>query len=182
MTTLFARKGWVVALLAAIALPWVLPYLTPYEMNVRLLEPARAQVAWQVAWVIALLWTFSQAARLGAANSRTGVGAYFRSCGISGISQLFQIWLATMVYLLPVVVVAAAVCLLGAMPGNAQEASMWVATNLQYAALFTLVVGPLALLAVALGSRFGSLVGYALPVTLCLYGLYGVLFLGQTIK
>ncbi len=68
------------------------------------------------------------------------------------------------------------------MPANADEASMWVITNFQYAALFLLTVGPLALLCVALGSRFGALVGYVVPVTLCLYGLYGVGYLGMMIR
>ena len=40
-------------------LPIVLPYFTPYEANVRLLEPARAQAAWIVAWTIAVLWTLA---------------------------------------------------------------------------------------------------------------------------
>lgn len=181
-TTLFARKGWILALVAAIGLPLTLPYLTPWEANVKLLEPARAQVAWTVAWLIAILWTLTQAARLGEANSRTGIGAYFRSAGIGRVSQLFQIWLATMIYLLPVVVVAVAICLVAAMPGNAKEAEMWVATNLQYAVLFLLTVAPLALLAVGLGSRFGALVGYVTPLSLCLYGIYGVGYLGQMIK
>lgn len=182
MTTLFARKGWILAWAAAVGLPLALPYLTPWEANVKLLQPARAQVAWSMAWIVAVLWTFTQAARFGEANSRTGIGAYFRSAGISRISQMFQIWAATMIYLLPVVAIAVAVCLLGAMPANPEEAGLWVTTNLQYAALFLLTVAPLALLSVALGSRFGALVGYVAPVSLCLYGLYGVGYLGQMIK
>ena len=182
MTTLFARKGWILAWTAALGLPLTLPYLTPWEANVKLLEPARAQVAWSTAWLVAILWTLTQSARFGEANSRTGIGAYFCSAGISRISQLFQIWAATMIYLLPVVGIAVAVCLIGAMPANPEEAGLWVATNFQYAALFLLTVAPLALLAVALGSRFGALVGYVSPVFLCLYGLYGVGYLGQMIK
>ena len=182
MTTLFARKAWILAWMAALVLPLVLPYITPWEANVKLIEPARAQVAWSVAWLVAILWTFTQGARLGEANSRTGIGAYFRSAGISRISQLFQIWAATMLYLLPVVVIALGICLLGAMPANPGEVGLWVATNFQYAALFLLTVAPLGLLAVALGSRFGALVGYVAPVSLCLYGLYGVGYLGQMIK
>ena len=40
----------------------------------------------------------------------------------------------------------------------------------------------LALLGVGLGSRFGALVGYVAPTGLCLYGLYGVTYLGMTIR
>lgn len=180
--TLFARKGWVLAFASALALPFFLPYLTPYEGNVKLIAPARAQVAWSVAWLIAIFWSMTQAAMFGESNSRTGLGAYFRSAGVSRMSQLFQIWLANILYLLPVVLIAFVICLVAAMPGNEKEAEMWVATNLQYAALFALTIAPLVLLAVALASRFGSLVGFVTPMTLCLYGLYGVGHLGEMIK
>ncbi|MDA0766377.1 MAG: hypothetical protein O3A87_03395 [Verrucomicrobia bacterium] len=182
LVTLFARKAWFFVLFAAILLPLTLPYLTPHETNIRLLEPARAQVAWSVAWFVAILWTFSSAARLGEANARTGLGAYFRSRGVGRFRQMLEIWLGCMVYLLPLVAVTVAVCLTTAMPQMDGEASMWVTTNLQFALLFLLAVAPLALLCIALGSRFGAMVGYVVPLTLCLYGLYGVNYLGMMIR
>lgn len=182
LVTLFARKAWFFVLFAAVLLPLTLPYMAPHETNVRLLEPARAQVAWSLAWIIALFWTFTQATRMGEANARTGLGAYFRSRGMGRLRQMMEIWLGCLIYLLPVVAVTLAVCLIAAMPEAKAEASMWVATNLQYALLFLMTVAPLALLGVALGSRFGSLVGYVVPVALCLYGLYGVGYLGMMIR
>lgn len=182
VTTLLARKAWVIVLLAAIAVPLALPYFTPYEANIKLLEPARAQTAWSVAWIIAVLWTLGQAASLGDKNSRTGLGAYFRSQGIGPVRQIFSIWGAVILFLLPVVFIAVMICLLTAMPADSGESAIWVMTNLQYSVLFLLAIGPLALLAVGLASRFGALVGYVLPTTLCLYGLYGVGYLGMTIK
>ena len=68
------------------------------------------------------------------------------------------------------------------MPQLEAEAKMWVTTNLQFALLFITAVAPLALLCIALGSRFGSLVGYVVPLTLCLYGLYGVNYVGMMIR
>ena len=174
LVTLFARKAWFFVIFAALLLPFVLPYLTPVETNARLLEPARAQVAWSVLWVVALVWTFSTAARAGEANARTGLGAYFRSRGTGRLNQMFQIWIGCMIYVLPVVLITVTICLTAAMPSRSDEANMWVVTNLQFAALFLLTVGPLALLCVALGSRFGSLVGYVVPLTACIYGLWGV--------
>ena len=182
VVTLFARKAWFFVIFAALVLPFTLPYVTPWETNINLLEPARAQVAWSVAWLVAIFWTFTTAARFGESNSRTGLGSYFRSRGMSRLRQMFEIWLGCMVYLLPVVGIALAVCLTAAMPGNSKEASMWVATNFQFALLFLMTVGPLALLCVSLGSRFGALVGYVVPVTLCLYGLYGVGYIGMMIR
>ena len=182
LVTLFARKAWFFVIFAALLLPFALSKLTPWETNVRMLEPARAQVAWYVTWVVALVWTFSTAARMGESNARTGLGAYFRSRGTGRLNQMFQIWLGCMVYLLPVVVIAVTICLTAAMPAHPDEASMWVVTNFQFAALLLLTVGPLTLLCVALGSRFGSLVGYVVPVTLCLYGLWGVGKLGMLVR
>ena len=181
-STLLARKMWVVVLLAAVGIPIVFPLFTPHETNTKLIEPARAHTAWTMVWLIGILWTLSQAARFGDSNSRTGVGAYFRSQGCGRFQQIFGMWSAIMLFLLPVVAVAVVICLLFAMPKDSKEASMWVATNLQFAVLFLLTMGPLALLGVGLASRFGALVGYVLPTTLCVYGLYGVGYLGMTIK
>lgn len=182
ISTLLARKMWVVILLVAIITPIVFPLFTPYETNASLLEPARAQTAWTCAWIIGILWTLSQAARFGESNSRSGIGSYFRSQGLGSLRQIFAIWSAIMLFLLPVVLIAIGTCLLFAMPADSQEASMWVWTNLQFATLFLLTIGPLALLGVGLGSRFGALVGYVAPTGLCLYGLYGVTYLGMTIR
>jgi len=181
-STLLARKMWVVVLLAAVAMPLVFPYFTPHETKTSLLEPARAQTAWNVTWLIGIFWTLSQAARFGDSNSRTGIGAYFRSQGCGPLKQIFGMWGAIMLFLIPVVAVAVVICLLFAMPSKSQEASMWVNTNLQFAALYLITIGPLALLGVGLASRFGALVGYVLPTSLCVYGLYGVGYLGMTIK
>lgn len=181
-STLLARKMWVVALLSAIVMPIVFPYFAPYETNVKLLPPARAQTAWTITWILGILWTLSQAARFGDSNSRTGIGAYFRSQGCGPLRQIFGIWGAIMLFLLPVVACAVIICFVFAMPADPNEASMWVATNLQFAVLFLLTIGPLALLGVGLASRFGALVGYLMPTALCLYGLYGVGYIGMTIR
>ena len=182
VATLLARKMWVVAIFAAIITPLVFPLFTPHEANTMLLEPARAQAAWTCTWFIGILWTLSQAARFGDSNSRTGVGAYFRAQGVGSLRQIFGIWSAIMLFLLPVVIIAVGTCLLFAMPADAREGTMWVWTNLQFAALFLFTIGPLALLGVGLASRFGALIGYLLPTGLCLYGLYGVTRLGMMIR
>lgn len=182
LLTLLVRKAWVAALLAAVLVPLVMPQFAPTETQATLLQPARAQAAWTVAWFIALLWILPQAASFGDSNSRTGIGNYLRARGFRTSRQLFSIWAGLMVFLLPVVLCALGLCLVMAMPGDAREQGMWVATNLQFALLFLMVNGPLVLLAVALASRFGSMVGYALPLALGLYGLYGVTHLGEMIK
>ena len=182
LSTLIARKMWFVVLVAAIVTPIVFPLFTPHETNTTLIQPARAQSAWTFTWIIGIVWTLSQAARFGESNSRTGIGAYFRSQGVGPFRQMFGIWGAIMIFLIPVVAIAIGTCLLFAMPGDSTEATMWVWTNLQFAALFTLTIGPLALLGVGLASRFGSLIGYVVPTSLCLYGLYGVNFLEMTIR
>ena len=173
------RKVWIIALFCALVLPIVLPYLTPYESNPSLIEPARAQAAWGCLWVVTIAWLFFQAARFGDETARSGLGAYFLSSGVSGLSQMMQIWLACLSFLLPLVLVALAVCFIGAMPSDSAQAQMWVATNLQYAALFLLVVTPLMMVAVSVGSRFGSTVGYLIPLCMSIYGMYGVGYLAM---
>ena len=182
MATMFARKMWVVVILASILTPLIFPLFTPYETNTALLEPARAQTAWSCTWIVAILWTLSQAARFGESNSNSGMGSYFRSQGVGSLRQIFALWSAVMLSLLPVVLISTGVCLIFAMPADPKEASMWVWTNLQFATLLLLAIGPLALLGVGVSSRCGALIGYVVPTGLCLYGLYGVTYLGMTIR
>lgn len=179
LATIFQRKVWIVAFLSVLLLPVVLPYLTPYESNPTLIEPARAQAAWVTLWVVAVGWIFFQSARFGDDTARSGMGAYFLSTGMSRISQMLQIWAACMTFLLPLVLLAVAVCLVGAMPGDKNQAGMWVATNMQYAALFLLVIAPLSMLSISVGSRFGSTIGYVVPLCLSVYGLFGVGYLAM---
>jgi hypothetical protein len=173
------RKVWIIALFCVLLLPLILPYLTPYESNPTLLEPARAQAAWVCLWMVSIAWLFYQAARFGDDTARSGLGAYFLSSGVSGLSQMTQIWLACLTFLFPLVALTLAICFIGAMPGDSGEAKMWVATNLQYAALFLLVVTPLMMLAISAGSRFGSTIGYLIPLCLSIYGIYGVGYLAM---
>lgn len=179
LATIIQRKFWMVAFLCVLLLPIVLPYLTPYESNPTLIEPARAQAAWGVLWIASVAWVFFQAARFGDETARSGMGAYFLSTGVSRVSQMVQIWFACMTFLLPMVLLTVAVCLIGAMPGDKEQATMWVATNMQYAALFLLVIAPLAMLAISIGSRFGGTVGYIVPLCLSIYGLFGVGYLAM---
>ena len=179
LATIIQRKVWIIATLCVLALPLILPYLTSYERNPSLIEPARAQAAWICLWVVSLAWGLFQAARFGDDSARSGLGAYFLSTGVSRLSQMIQIWLACLTFLIPLTVITVAVCLIGAMPGDDGQAKMWIATNLQYAALFLLVVAPLALVAISVGSRFGATVGYLFPLSLSLYGVYGVGYLAM---
>lgn len=179
LSTIIQHKIWIIALLCVLLLPLVLPYMTPYESDPLLIEPARAQAAWVSLWVIALAWLFFQAARFGDDTSRSGLGSYFLSSGASRVSQMVQIWLACLTFLLPLLLITLGVSIFGAMPRDEAEASMWVSLNLQYAALFLLVVCPLIMLGVAVGSRFGVTIGFLIPLSLSLYGLYGVGYLGM---
>ena len=180
LQTLLARKAWVVALFGVGALPFLLPVLVPSEFALGLVEPARAQAAWVILWMVTTFWLFGQAARQGSQNVQSGLGCYFHSMGQGSVRQLFEVWLAHAVVLIPLVLCAVLVCCLGAAPQV--NVGAWVMTNLQYGVLFSLVTLPLLMLAIALGSRFGPLVGYLLTTGLTLYGLYGVGYLEVATK
>ena len=179
LATMLQRKVWIIAFLCALIMPIVLPYLTPHESNPTLVAPARAQAAWICLWVVSIAWVFFQAARFGDDTARSGLGAYFLSTGVSRVSQMMQIWLACLTFLLPLVCITIAVCLVGAMPGDSAQAKMWIATNMQYAALFLLVIMPLMMVATSVGSRFGSTIGYLIPLCMSVYGMYGVGYLSM---
>jgi hypothetical protein len=180
--TLWARKTWVVVYLAMLAIPFALPHIAPVEELPKLVQPARAQAAWQLAWLLGIFWGLSQAARLGDGNSRTGVGNLLRSQGVGSLSQLLSLWLGLMVYLVPVALMATLICVTAAAPSYDGEKGMWWATNLHFALLYLLAMGPLALLGIGISSRFGAMVGLMVPVALALYGLHGVGYLGDTIR
>jgi hypothetical protein len=180
--TILRKKAWVIAGFAVGALPFLLPLVSTAAENPILVEPTRAQTAWTMLWIAALFWGLFAGARLGEQHNRSGLGEYFLTAGISATRQLSVVWLAVMSFLAPLALLAMAVCLLGAMPARPDEQAMWLATNLQYAALFLLVLAPLVALATALASRFGATAGYVLSLGLGLYGLYGVGYLDMLFR
>lgn len=177
VATILRKKAWVVAAFAVAALPFLLPLISTAAENPVLVEPTRAQTAWTLLWVASLFWGLFASAHLGEQHSQSGLGEYFLTTGVSSTRQLTIIWLAMMTFIVPLAVLAAIVCLAGAMPGRADEQAMWWITNLQYIALFLLAIAPLAALATALASRFGATAGYVISLGLGLYGLYGVGYL-----
>lgn len=177
ISTILRTRSWVIAAFAVGVLPFLLPLVSTAAENPVLVEPTRAQTAWTMLWVTALFWGLFVGARLGEQHNRSGLGEYFFTAGVSATRQLGLIWLGVMSFLAPLTLLAAAVCLLGAMPARPDEQAMWWLTNLQFAGLFLLVIAPLVALATALASRFGATAGYVATVGLGLYGLYGVGYL-----
>ncbi|MBK1790101.1 hypothetical protein [Persicirhabdus sediminis] len=177
LATLIQRKVWVIALLLALLCPMVLPYMTPVDVSPALLPPARAQMAWNILWILTLFWLLFQSARFGEDHSKSGMGAYFLSRGQGRLQQLLQLWLANLSMLLALLVITVLMCLIFAMPEDPVQASQWRLLNGQYFVLVLLSMAPLMLLATALGSRFGSTIAYVVPVFLALYGMYGVGYL-----
>jgi len=182
LATIFQRKVWVICAFAVVLLPFVLPLLSSASERPNLMQPARIQTTWAALWICTLVWGLFTAAKQGETNARSGVGEYFLTTGMSPIRQLISIWLAIVCFIVPLAIAAAAVTQFGAMPAAAEERSMWWVMNFQYASLFILVTAPLIALAVALASRFGSVAGFALTLTLALYGLYGVGYLDNMLK
>lgn len=180
--TIFQRKVWIICAFAVVVLPFVLPLLSTATEKPHLVQPARIQATWAALWICVLVWGLFTAAKQGETNARSGVGEYFLTTGITPLRQLTAIWLAIVCFIVPLTVAAAAVTQFGAMPAAPDERSMWWVMNLQYASLFVLVATPLVALAVALASRFGSVAGFAITITLALYGLYGVGYLDNMLK
>jgi hypothetical protein len=165
-------------------LPALLPMITPWEQKPQLIEPARAQAAWGLLWLVALGWLFYQAAAFGDRWASHGVLEYFKTLGMSRLKQISQIWLSVLTLFGGFVAMVIVICLLFAMPADSGEAKMWILTNLQYAWLFLLVVAPLALLAIALGTRLDATAAYVITAGVAIYGLFGIgyldFFLSQT--
>ena len=180
--TILQRKAWAICAFAVIVLPFALPLISSATEKPILVQPARILAAWGTLWVCTLLWGLFTAAREGETNAKSGVGEYFQTTGMSATRQLFEIWLALFCFIAPLAIITAAICQFAAAPADPVERSMWWVLNLQYAALFLLVVGPLLALATALASRFGGITGFAVTLGIVLYGLYGVGYLDNMLK
>ena len=180
--TIFQRKAWAICAFAVIALPFALPLISSATEQPILVQPARVQAAWGILWFSTLVWGLFTASREGETNARTGVGEYFQTTGVSATRQLFEIWLAIFCFIAPLALITAGICQFAAAPADPAEHSMWWILNVQYAALFLLVTGPLLALATALASRFGGITGFAVTMGLALYGLYGVGYLDSMLK
>ena len=180
--TIFQRKAWAICAIAVIVLPFALPLLSSATEKPILVQPARILAAWGTLWTCTLLWGLFTAAQQGENNAKTGVGEYFQTTGVSATRQLFEIWLAVFCFIAPLAIITAAICQFSAAPGNALERSMWGILNLQYTALFLLVMAPLLALATALASRFGGITGFTITLFITIYGLYGVGYLESMLK
>ncbi len=180
--TIFQRKAWAVCAFAILSLPFALPWISSATEKPLLIQPARVQAAWGTLWVCTLVWGLFTAAREGENNAKSGIGEYFQTAGTSATRQLFEIWLAIFIFLIPFTLAAVAICQFAALPGNPKEQEWWWIVNLQYATLFLLVMAPLLALAIAIASRFGGISGFATTILLTLYGLYGVGYLDTMVK
>ena len=180
--TIFQRKAWAICAFAVIALPFALPMISSATEKPILMQPARILAAWGTLWICTLFWGFFTAAQQGENNAKTGVGEYFQTTGISATRQLFEIWLAVFSFILPMALITAAICQFAAAPADPAEYSMWWVLNLQYVALFLMVIAPLLAVATALASRFGGVTGFSVSLGITLYGLYGVGYLKNMLE
>lgn len=181
-STIFRRKAWAICAFAVVVLPFLLPMISTATERPLVLQPARIQATWTAVWACTLLWGLFTASRQGEANTKSGLGDYFLTTGVSATRQWLEIWLAILVFIIPVALLGTGVCVLFAMPNDPAEHGMWWTMNFQYLALFLLAMAPLLGLAVAIASRFGGIAGYALTLCLAVYGLWGVGYLDNMLK
>ncbi len=177
LASILSRKTFAIFAVMLIALPFVLPHMTPTETKPSLLEPARAQAAWVILWISAISWLLFQGATIGDRWASHGVLQYFKALGVPRWKQMAQIWLSCFTVFAGMVLITFVISTLTAMPGDASEARHWTLTNLQYVLLFLLVVAPLLILAISLGTRFNGAAAYAVTIGLAIYGLFGIGYL-----
>jgi len=174
LASILNRKTFVIFAALLLALPFVLPLMTPWETKPSLLEPARAQAAWSLLWITALGWLLFQGAMIGDRWSSHGLLEYFKTLGVSRRRQMLQLWLSCFTIFAGLALITFVISTFTAMPGDPIEARHWLVTNLQYLFLFLLVTGPLLILAISLGTRLNGAAAYAITVGIALYGLFGI--------
>lgn len=175
--SIITRKTFAIFAMLLLTIPFVLPYMTPWETKPSILEPARAQASWWMLWVAAACWLLFQGASIGDRWASHGILEYFKTLGKNRINQMFQIWLACFSIFTGMIVITFCISTLTAMPNDPIEAHHWLITNIQYAMLFLLVTAPLLLLSIAMGTRFRGAVAYAVTLGLLVHGLFGIRYL-----
>lgn len=173
LTAVNQKLGFLMLVLAVIV-PMVLPMLTNYEVDSYVVEPARAQAAWQFGWLACVLWLLFQAASAGGEYVKSGLGSYFTSGGQKKGNQLTALWASSMVFGALLCLVPAIVSVVAASPGLEIEARHWAVLSIQHFILMLLVVSSLVMLAISLASRFGTTVGYIFTLGLAYVGFFGV--------
>lgn len=177
LVSILTRKTFAIFAILLLALPFVLPVMTPWESKPSLLEPARAQMSWMLLWAAAIGWLLFQGATIGDRWSSHGILEYFKTLGFSKRRQMMQMWLSCFTVFGGMILITFVISTFTAMPGDALEARHWLITNLQYLLLFILVVAPLLILSISLGTRFNGAAAYAITIGLALYGLFGIGYL-----
>lgn len=177
LKTIVARNTYLVFLLALVLLPLVLPYLTPWEEKPSVFDSSRAQTAWTMLWFVSLVWLMYQAALMGHDGASQGVLEYFKTLGMKRRSQMVQLWANSMLFCGICLILVLLISIFLGMPDNQDLRGMWIATNLQYAVLYVLVVAPLFSLATALGTRINATAAYVVTAGIAVYGLYGIGYL-----
>ncbi len=181
LITTIRQNMWLLALLLLFLVPAIFPYLTPHDTVSSLIAPARAQAAWEISWILLLAWLLYQCCHLGSSNSKSTMGLYFKSKGMSNSRQLLELWLSCSCFLIPLCIVPALLCIAFTSPSNLIEAKMWTALNLQYSLLFFLTGSSLSVFAIALSSRLGATISYLSTIAIALYGLFGVNYLDMMV-
>lgn len=174
LRTILHRKTFVIFALLTGLLPFLLPLLTPWELNRGLIQPARAQAAWSLLWFTMMSWLLFQCAGFGRQVVATGLGAYLKGSGLNSLKQILQIWFGCQVFWLGMSLIPVLVCVFTASPADPLEARLWLYTNIQFFITVWIISAPLSFLAIALGSRLSATVAYLIPAVLALYGLYGL--------
>jgi hypothetical protein len=173
-TAIRQKTVFIVLLLLALG-PFVFQQMTNFEADPSVIAPARAQAAWQLAWLSASLWLSYQAAKLGGEHVGNKMGEYFLSRGEGKSAQLLALWSCMAVFAVALVLVPVLVSIFAASPEDPAQAKHWVVVSVQHAILMLLLVLPVTQLAIALASRFGALVGYTGSVFFYFLGFYAVL-------
>ncbi len=177
LASIISRKTFAIFAAMLLSLPFLLPYMTPWESKPSLLEPARAQMAWMLLWISAIGWLLFQGATIGDRWSSHGLLEYFKTLGVSRSRQMWQLWLSCFTVFGGLMLITFIISTFTAMPGDPVEAHHWLVTNVQYLILFFLVVAPLLALSISLGTRFNGAAAYAVTIGLALYGMFGIGYL-----
>ncbi len=174
LSSLMARK---VFLVFAVALPLLsifLPSVAPAYLKPSLTEPARAQSAWILLWLVTVGWIFVEAPSTSHRWRRGGLFELLLPTMRGPFPRPRQLLLVSAGITLPAFILlleTVFICMFLCCPSDPGEAWRWRVTNLQYGILYLLVMAPLTLLAVSLGTLLNPVIAWIVVSTMLAYGL-----------
>lgn len=170
LSSLLARGSCWLLLAAGLLFSWFSPWLTPWDENPRLLQPARVQACWIYLWAVAATWLPYQSARIGSQFSKSGILEHLSVSGMRAPRMLFEMASAVLIWTTSALILLTLLMAYSCSPSRMAEAELWLTSLIQQVLLYALVTAPLSVIPASLATRFSHITASLMTTAVFLMG------------